>query len=90
MDTSVQDVTAAFHCVKQAYGADRPLLGSDEIFAPMEEAMRCIEESTDLMADGKRAILDENAQKLFNFPAERQCFGNSAGRDAFASYKEGC
>lgn len=70
-DTSVQDVPAAMHCVKMAYGADRVVLGSDEIFASLVEAVNYIETNADLTADDKTAILDRNAQSIFNFPAER-------------------
>lgn len=67
-DTSVQDVPDAMRCVKNAYGADRLLLGSDEIFASLVEAVRYIENNPDLTAEEKRAILDENAQNLLDLP----------------------
>lgn len=67
-DTSVQDVPDAMRCVKNAYGADRLLLGSDEIFGSLVEAVQYIEEHEDLTEDEKRAILDENAQALLQLP----------------------
>jgi aminocarboxymuconate-semialdehyde decarboxylase len=67
-DTSVQDVPDAMRCVKNAYGADRLLLGSDEIFGSLAEAVRYIEENEDLTAEEKHAILDENAQALLQLP----------------------
>jgi predicted TIM-barrel fold metal-dependent hydrolase len=73
-DTSVQDLTEAMRCVKSSYGTERVLLGSDEIFASLVEAVQYIEDNAALTATEKRAILDENAQKLFQFPESRRYF----------------
>ena len=78
-DSSVQDVPAAMYCIKRAYGVDRVLLGSDEVFASLVEAVRYIETNDELSADEKAAILDRNAQSIFNFPASRNRW--SAYRD---------
>lgn len=66
-DTSVQDIPEAMKCVKSAYGAERLLLGSDEIFASLVEAVQYIETNPYLTAEEKRMVLDENAQSLFHF-----------------------
>lgn len=68
-DTSVQDIPEAMLCAKRAYGVDRMLLGSDAIFASATEIVSYIESNEYLTAAEKHAILDENAQKLFNFPS---------------------
>lgn len=66
-DTSVQDIPEAMLCVQKSYGTDRLLLGSDEIFASLVEIVQYIETNPYLNAMEKKMILDENAQKLFNF-----------------------
>jgi len=66
-DSSVQDIPEAMLLVKNSYGVDRLLLGSDEIFASLVEAVQYIETSPYLTADEKRMVLDENAQRLFQF-----------------------
>jgi predicted TIM-barrel fold metal-dependent hydrolase len=63
-DTSVQDVPHAMLLVKESYGADRLVLGSDEIFASLTEAVAYIKNDPYLSEAEKTAILDENAQKL--------------------------
>ncbi len=64
-DTSVQDIPEAMLLVQKSYGTDRLLLGSDEIFASLTEAVRYIEMNQYLSAAEKHAILDQNAQALF-------------------------
>ena len=66
-DTSVQDIDDAMLLVKKSYGADRLLLGSDEIFASLTEMVSYIKTDKYLTEDEKHAILDVNAQKVFNF-----------------------
>lgn len=63
-DTSVQDVPHAMLLVKESYGVDRLVLGSDEIFASLTEAVAYIRNDPYLSDAEKTAILDENAQKL--------------------------
>jgi aminocarboxymuconate-semialdehyde decarboxylase len=63
-DTSVQDVPMALPAVRDVLGADRILLGSDEIFASLPEAVRMVEESPYLSAEQKDAVLNLNAQRL--------------------------
>ncbi|HEU0044485.1 amidohydrolase family protein [Sphingomonas sp.] len=65
-DTSVQDIPEAMLLVQKSYGTDRLLLGSDEIFASLTEAVSYVETNPYLSADEKVAILDRNAQSLFN------------------------
>lgn len=67
-DTSVQDIPASLGLSAKTFGADRILLGSDEIFASLAEAIENIESSTELTADEKHAILDVNAQLLLKLP----------------------
>ncbi|WP_428152170.1 amidohydrolase family protein [Brevundimonas sp.] len=64
-DTSVQDIPEAMLLVQKSYGTDRLLLGSDEIFASLTEAVTYIETNPYLSAAEKTAILDQNAQRLF-------------------------
>ena len=64
-DTSVQDIPEAMLLVKKAYGTDRLLLGSDEIFASLTEIVEYIETNEYLTAEEKTDILDRNAQLLF-------------------------
>lgn len=66
-DTSVQDIPEAMLLVQKSYGTDRLLLGSDEIFASLTEAVQYLESNPYLSADEKTAILDRNAQGLFGF-----------------------
>lgn len=66
-DSSVQDIPEAMLLVQKSYGADRLLLGSDEIFASLVEIVQYIETNPYLTADEKRMVLDENAQRLFQF-----------------------
>lgn len=65
-DTSVQDIPEAMLLVQKSYGTDRLLLGSDEIFASLTEAVTYLETNPYLSASEKHAILDQNAQSLFN------------------------
>lgn len=66
-DTSVQDIPEAMLLVQKSYGTDRLLLGSDEIFASLTEAVQYVETNPYLSAAEKHAILDQNAQSLFQF-----------------------
>ena len=66
-DTSVQDVPAAMLLVKESYGVDQLLLGSDEIFASVTEIVDYIKNNQYLNEQEKTQILDKNAQKLFCF-----------------------
>jgi hypothetical protein len=50
--------------VRDTVGVERLLLGSDEIFASLTEAVQMIEQSPDLTAEEKTAVLDLNAQRL--------------------------
>lgn len=70
-DSSVQDLPEAMLLVQKSYGTDRLLLGSDEIFASLVEIVEYIENNRYLDANEKRAILDENAQRLFDFAPVR-------------------
>ena len=63
-DTSVQDVPLALLALRETVGLDRVLLGSDEIFASLPEAVHMIERSPYLSAGEKAAVLDLNAQRL--------------------------
>ena len=63
-DTSVQDVPLALLAVRETLGVDRLVLGSDEIFASLTEAVQMIESSPYLTAEEKTAVLDLNAQRL--------------------------
>ena len=63
-DTSVQDVPLALQAVRDTLGVERLVLGSDEIFASLTEAVQMIEQSPVLTADEKIAVLDLNAQRL--------------------------
>ncbi len=63
-DVSTQDMPLALLAAKNAYGADRLLLGSDEIFASLTEAVTYVQDSPYLSDDEKTAILDHNAQEL--------------------------
>jgi aminocarboxymuconate-semialdehyde decarboxylase len=64
-DTSVQDIPEAMLLVQKSYGTDRLLLGSDEIFASLTEAVTYLETNPYLSPEEKSAILDHNAQSLF-------------------------
>jgi predicted TIM-barrel fold metal-dependent hydrolase len=77
-DTSVQDIPASIRLTKENCGTSRILLGSDEIFASLPEAIRSIENSTDLTEDEKHAILDENAQQLLGLAPVRAAVGASS------------
>jgi len=67
-DTSTQDMPLALLCAKQAFGTSQILLGSDEIFASLREAVTYIEQSEYLTPEEKSAILDRNAQALLHLP----------------------
>jgi len=65
-DTSTQDIPLALKAAKESYGADRLLLGSDVIFASLDEAVSYVQDSPFLTAEEKVNILDRNAQELLN------------------------
>jgi predicted TIM-barrel fold metal-dependent hydrolase len=69
-DTSVQDVPLALQAVRDTVGVERLLLGSDEIFASLTEAVQMIEQSPVLTEDEKTAVLDLNAQRLLRLRRE--------------------
>jgi aminocarboxymuconate-semialdehyde decarboxylase len=70
-DTSIQDMPAALRLAGETYGVDKLLLGSDEIFASLEEAIALIENSVDLTDEEKHHILDVNAAALLGLvPSE--------------------
>jgi predicted TIM-barrel fold metal-dependent hydrolase len=64
-DISMQDVPTALMVARDSYGADRLLLGSDEIFASLDEAVAFVQDSTYLSDEQKAAILDRNAAEMF-------------------------
>ncbi len=63
-DVSMQDVPSALMNARDTYGADRLVLGSDEIFASLGEAIDYVQTSPYLSDDEKVAILDTNAELL--------------------------
>ena len=63
-DVSMQDVPSALMDVRDTYGVDRLVLGSDEIFASLSEAIAYVEKSEYLTDDEKRAVLDTNAESM--------------------------
>lgn len=63
-DVSMQDVPAALMGARDSYGADRLLLGSDEIFASLPEAIAYVQDSAYLSSAEKAAILDTNAEAM--------------------------
>ncbi|HEU0101168.1 MAG TPA: amidohydrolase family protein [Mycobacteriales bacterium] len=64
-DVGIQDVPAALLAARDSYGADRLLLGSDEIFASLDDAVAFVRDSPYLSEDDKAAILDRNAEQMF-------------------------
>jgi predicted TIM-barrel fold metal-dependent hydrolase len=63
-DTSVQDVPLALQAIRDTVGVERLVLGSDEIFASLVEAVHMIEQTSVLTDEEKTAVLDLNAQRL--------------------------
>lgn len=63
-DVSMQDVPSALMDARDTYGVDRLVLGSDEIFASLGEAISFVNDSTYLSDEDKVAILDRNAEKM--------------------------
>ncbi|MWA05428.1 amidohydrolase family protein [Actinomadura sp. LD22] len=63
-DVAIQDVPLALAAAKETYGADRLLLGSDEIFASLPEAIAYVQDSPYLTAEEKTAVLDRNAAQM--------------------------
>jgi predicted TIM-barrel fold metal-dependent hydrolase len=70
-DTSVQDVPLALLAARETYGVDRLVLGSDEIFASLTEAVQMIQDSPYLTAEEKTAVLDLNAQRVLKLTAAK-------------------
>ncbi|HLL69393.1 MAG TPA: amidohydrolase family protein [Micromonosporaceae bacterium] len=64
-DVGMQDVPAALLVAKDSYGADRLVLGSDEIFASLDDAISFVSDSAYLSDEEKAAILDRNAALMF-------------------------
>ena len=63
-DVGMQDVPSALMVARDSYGADRLLLGSDEIFASLDEAISFVNDSVYLVEAEKTAILDTNAEQM--------------------------
>ncbi|SHN15120.1 amidohydrolase family protein [Cryptosporangium aurantiacum] len=68
-DSSTQETPITMQLVKETFGVDRLLLGSDAIFASLTEVVAYVENSPYLTAGEKTAVLDRNAQALLNLPA---------------------
>lgn len=69
---TVNGSTAALRCARDAFGADRLLLGTDFPHLAGPRFNQCVSyiEQSDLAQEEKSAILDRNAQLLLGF-AER-------------------
>ena len=63
-DTGLQDVPAALLVARDSYGADRLVLGSDEVFASLDDAVAFVQDSTYLSDAQKSAVLDHNAEQM--------------------------
>ncbi len=63
-DTGMQDVPTALMVARDSYGADRLVLGSDEIFASLDDAVAFVQDSPYLSDEEKTAVLDRNAADL--------------------------
>jgi aminocarboxymuconate-semialdehyde decarboxylase len=70
-DTAIQDVPIALLAARESYGADRLLLGSDEIFASLGDAVEHVQSSTYLSDEQKTAVLDQNAVDLLGGDLDR-------------------
>jgi predicted TIM-barrel fold metal-dependent hydrolase len=64
-DTAIQDVPTALMVARDSYGADRLVLGSDEIFASLDDAVAFVLDSPHLTDEQKLAVLDRNAAEMF-------------------------
>lgn len=64
-DVGIQDVPSALMVARDSYGADRLVLGSDEIFASLDEAVAFVQDSPYLSDEQKSAVLDRNAAEMF-------------------------
>lgn len=67
-DTSTQDLPLTLAAVRDSYGADRLVLGSDETHASLVEAVAYLQDSPYLTDDEKGAALDRNAQSFLRLP----------------------
>jgi predicted TIM-barrel fold metal-dependent hydrolase len=67
-DTSTQDAPLALLCAKQAFGADRLMLGSDAVHGSVVRAVEYVRDSEYLTSDEKTAILDRTAQAVLKLP----------------------
>ena len=67
---SVNGSAAALRCARDAFGADRLLLGTDYPHLTADQFKQCVSyvEESDLPPEEKRAILDRNAQTLLGLP----------------------
>lgn len=63
-DVGMQDVPAALLAAKESYGVDRLVLGSDEVFASLDDAVAFVQDSQYLTAEEKAAVLDLNAAAM--------------------------
>jgi 6-methylsalicylate decarboxylase len=63
---SINGNVAALRCAREAFGADRLVLGTDFPHLAGERFHQCVGyiEESDLPPEEKRAILDRNAQSL--------------------------
>jgi aminocarboxymuconate-semialdehyde decarboxylase len=63
---TVNENIASLHCAREAFGADRLLLGTDFPHVHGDRFERCVSyiQQSDLPAEEKTAILDHNAQSL--------------------------
>ena len=68
-DSSTQETPLTMQMVKETFGVDRLLLGSDSIFASLTEVVSYLQDSPYLTAEEKVAVLDRNAQALLQLPA---------------------
>jgi predicted TIM-barrel fold metal-dependent hydrolase len=64
-DVGMQDVPSALLVAKESYGTDRLVLGSDEVFASLDDAVAFVRDSPYLTDDEKTAVLDLNAAAIF-------------------------
>ena len=78
-DTAIQDVPIALLVARESYGADRLLLGSDEIFASLADAIEHVQDSPYLSDEQKVAVLDQNAVELLGPDLDRFLDRASAG-----------
>ncbi|WP_375423729.1 amidohydrolase family protein [uncultured Friedmanniella sp.] len=67
-DCSTQDLPLTLAAVRDTYGADRLVLGSDETHASLVEAVAYLQDSEYLTDDEREAALDRNAQSFLHLP----------------------